>query len=109
MGRAPTSVITPACLAVLAFFIAPMSGSLWPALGVVGAMLSIAALGSYVRWKRLSRYSLDALRELHEEGGPPPQDELPDVAEDAGVLCTCCGEPYAAWLLVCPRCKSGRC
>ena len=71
-----------------------------------GAALLLYSVGGYAVWKRRSRYDLGALRNLHETGGPPPsEEELPEVPEDAGVVCPCCGNVYGAWMLVCPNCK----
>jgi hypothetical protein len=73
---------------------------LW--LGVAFLLVSVVTL---LVAKHRSRYDLGDLRVLHESGGPPLPDELPEVADDAGVVCPCCGNIYAAWMLVCPHCK----
>jgi predicted outer membrane lipoprotein len=81
----------------------------WPEAWIVGAMLALAcgilaaSVVLIVLQRHRSRYSLDGLRELHLSGGPPPID-IPDVEEDAGVLCPCCGSIYGAWMKVCPHC-----
>jgi len=102
----PKSLILFGGLAVAGLFAAPAGGALGPYLAVAGLFLAAVAIAIAVRWKHASRYDLAALRELHDAGGPPPAgDELPDVPDDAGVVCPHCGTLYAAWMLVCPQCK----
>lgn len=93
------------CLAVGCVFAAPIAG------GTLGFVLALGALG-FGAWaaltatlaKRRDRYSLEALRDLHEQGGPPPLDESEEVAADAGIVCPHCGTVYAAWIRACPGC-----
>ncbi len=71
----------------------------------VGLLLAVVACFLAIRIRFQSKYDLGALRTLIESGGPAPPDDLPDVAEDAGVVCPCCGTVYGAWMLICPNCK----
>jgi hypothetical protein len=92
-------------MTALCLFLVLVAGEWGEVFAVLAVILGATSIWMIVGWNRKARYSLDVLRELHESGGSPPDDDdLPEVAEDAGVICLCCGEPYAAWLLVCPRC-----
>jgi len=102
----PTKVMMLTGLAIVSMFAAAIGGPTAPYLAVLSVVLGITAIAVFVRWKHGSRYDLAALRDLHESGGPPPSGEdLPEVADDAGVVCPHCGTLYAAWMLVCPHCK----
>ena len=97
----PRIVVSLGCLSLVCLFLAGYSALFAIAFLVLGA----GAACVYFAWRRKSRYDLGLLREIHETGGPPPEDDLPEIEDDAGVYCTGCGETYAAWLLACPRCK----
>jgi hypothetical protein len=102
----PRSIVVTASFALLCFFLACVILQLGPQLALVGTVLALWSAVALLVWRRKSKYSLEALRELHLTGGPPPAHEDPaDVPDDAGVVCVCCGNVYAAWMLVCPRCK----
>lgn len=101
----PRIVTVTAWLAVLCAFLAPMARWLGSPLALAAVILAIWSLVVYIRWRRDSKYDLSALRELHETGGPPPTDDLPEIPDDAGVVCPCCGTVYGAWMLICPQCK----
>jgi hypothetical protein len=73
-------------------------------LGSIGGVLFAWSVVLWITSKRAARYDLNLLREVHESGGGV-DDELPEVEEDAGVVCPCCGTVYGAWMLVCPECK----
>jgi hypothetical protein len=77
---------------------------LYAFLGSIGGVLFFWSVVTWISSKRAERYDLNLLREVHESGGGV-DDELPGVAEDAGVVCPCCGTVYGAWMLVCPQCK----
>jgi hypothetical protein len=85
-----------------------LSASPWPqpvpylAFGVTAILVGVTI--SYVRWKRADQYSLTALKELHEAGGPVDPDDVPEVDSDASILCMCCGTVRPAELLACPEC-----
>lgn len=94
--------------ALLAFFVAPSLPQPWMtgACFALGAGLSIGAVVAHWRSKRRDRYSLAALRELHESGGSlPDEDDLPEIEEDANVMCPHCGTVYGSWLPICPHCR----
>lgn len=99
-------VLAPACMAAVCMV---LTWAIWPFAGVfaiASVLLAGWSIGAFVVIKRRMRYDLGALRELHETGGPPPPvEDLPDVADDAGVVCPCCGTVYAEWMLICPQCK----
>jgi hypothetical protein len=76
----------------------------WGLLGSFGGVLLVWAVVSWITTKRSERYDLNLLREVHDSGGGV-DDELPEVEEDAGVVCPHCGTLYGAWMLVCPQCK----
>ena len=101
----PRIVIVLVCLAMVALLLMEVSWPIAPYCGLAALGLVIAALASFLHIRRQSRYDLGMLRELHESGGPPPEDDLPEVADDAGVVCPFCGTVYAAWMLICPNCK----
>lgn len=86
-------------------FAAPMMQELSAPFAIVAVLLGGYSLAGYILWKRSSRYDLGALRRLEESGGPTPEDDLDEIAPDAAVVCPHCGDPYASWMLICPRCK----
>lgn len=53
--------------------------------------------------RRRDPYSLQTLRELHEEG-EPGEEEVEGNFDS--ILCRCCGEIYSNRIPVCPRCGS---
>jgi len=88
-------------------------GAFWPIPVVswsfaIGGGLSLVGFSlNLARALRTQKYSLAYLREYHERREAYEID-VPGVADNAGVLCMCCGETYEAKFPVCPRCKSGR-
>jgi len=101
----PSHVKVLGALALLSLFLTTRFFTISGFLEATAMLLAIVTCVEAIRYKRKSRYDLRGLRELHESGGPPPVDDLPEVAEDAGVVCPCCGTVYGAWMLICPNCK----
>ncbi|HVT14156.1 MAG TPA: hypothetical protein VHE55_17980 [Fimbriimonadaceae bacterium] len=97
-------VLPPACFAAVCLILMLAMGPFATYLALLATLFAGWATVGFFVVKRHLRYDLGALRELHESGGPPPEDDLPEVEPDAGVVCPCCGTVYARWMLICPNC-----
>lgn len=87
------------------------AGALWPIpiafySFILGAGLSLVGFVlNLQRALREQKYSLTALRDFHDRR-EAAEIEVPDVAEDAGALCMCCGQTYPSHLRACPHCQT---
>jgi hypothetical protein len=96
-----------ALLLQVAAGIAAGLGASLPLYGFIGSLGGVFFVWAVVFWissKRNARYDLNLLREVHDSGGGIDND-LPEVEDDAGVICPSCGTLYGAWMLICPQCK----
>lgn len=102
-----TGIAFAALFLFLAFVVLDGPAPIWlaGALGTVGVGLLAGSTIAAIRAKRDARYSLTALKELHEAGGPVDESDIPEVPDDAGVLCPCCHQVYARWMKACPHCR----
>jgi len=77
-------------------------------LACTGGLLFIIALGLVAKElkRRSDPYSLTLLREIHEHGVAPEEEE--PVGDVDSIYCPCCQTVYSIHLPICPNCKSGK-
>lgn len=77
----------------------------WAATFALGALAAAVWLGvGLAKTRPRDPYDLSLLREIHEQS-QSVDEESGEVEDDAGIICPHCGNVYAAWIPVCPRCK----
>lgn len=96
-----------AAVGIVLPFLAILLPNLAVPIACVTACLFLFVLFHYIRDRRGRRYSLSALREIHE------RDQLPDherPEDDGLVYCMFCGSSYDPKYPLCPDCqRKNRC
>lgn len=105
MGNRPWLIwVALATAGVLLVTATPHAGYVPVVLWLIAFCLAAAIVARVFAVKKRDPYDLNLLREIHEKE-EVASIVVPDVMDDAGVVCPHCGERYSAVFPCCPQCK----